>query len=228
MGKRYESREIEGIMVEWEVRPTIGDALEELREAVRPFGARLTIEREKHVRVEGLVPPCAIEQVLAEFGKRVRQARPKQPRDSEKTARALNSAFEYVPVRFSKELSAEELALVGTHHRPPEAKQLLDHKGVDTIVLLVREPGNTFDGNAVMAYAWRAACLGQSGAWVHVGYIQAEHAAALANEWPKEGEDDLAVVARIAVKPLSWDGRRGGNNIRLRVGLGGRRFHNGL
>lgn len=85
----------------------------------------------------------------------------------------------------------EQLTIVGSRYRSHEQQQVLANKSARTLVLLMREPANAADPNAV-------ACLmtkqltergipndTESGfTWVHVGYIPQNTAAKLAPIWP--------------------------------------------
>lgn len=76
-----------------------------------------------------------------------------------------------------------QLTIVGNRYRNSEQQQVLSNKSAGTLVLLMREPGNPKDPNAV-------ACLMTVGTepgiftWRHVGYLPAHVAKELALRWP--------------------------------------------
>lgn len=80
-----------------------------------------------------------------------------------------------------------QLTIVGNRYRNSEQQKVLANKSARTLVLLMREPGNPVDSNAI-------ACLmtkqlnpddSRSGfTWVHVGYLPKNVAEGLAGIWP--------------------------------------------
>lgn len=82
--------------------------------------------------------------------------------------------------------------LVGARHYAPRSLQVLETKRTGMKTLLVAEPDNPVDSNAVMVLAW---CTGKN-EWVHVGYVPAATAKTLRSNWP--GDDRQVVLAEFA------------------------------
>jgi hypothetical protein len=100
--------------------------------------------------------------------------------------------------------------LVGQHYRPKKAQDVLASKRQYNMVLLVAEPTNEADVNAVMVLMWDH----MEKAWHHVGYVRADQAAKLRSCWP---EDDVRKVrvATIMEMPSGFDGHRAGKNLTM-------------
>lgn len=100
--------------------------------------------------------------------------------------------------------------LVGQHFRPKKAQDTLASKKQYNIALLVAEPTNQADVNAVMVLMWNHTEKG----WHHVGYVRADQAAKLRSCWP---EDDVRKVrvATITEMPSGFDGHRTGKNLTM-------------
>lgn len=99
--------------------------------------------------------------------------------------------------------------LVGQHHRTAKDQEVLSWKRPGNMALLVAEPDNPVDLNAVMVLAWNDVTK----SWHHVGYVRATEASALRGKWT--GDFKNAMVARFTSIPRNADGHRGGNNIGL-------------
>lgn len=100
--------------------------------------------------------------------------------------------------------------LVGQHFRPKKAQDTLASKKQYNMALLVAEPTNAADVNAVMVLMWNHTEKG----WHHVGYVRADQAAKLRSRWP---EDDVRKVrvATITEMPSGFDGHRAGKNLTM-------------
>lgn len=100
--------------------------------------------------------------------------------------------------------------LVGQHFRPKKAQDTLASKKQYNMALLVAEPTNPADVNAVMVLMWNHTEKG----WHHVGYVRADQAAKLRSCWP---EDDVRKVrvATITEMPSGFDGHRTGKNLTM-------------
>ena len=100
--------------------------------------------------------------------------------------------------------------LVGQHFRPKKAQDVLASKRQYNMALLVAEPTNPADVNAVMVLMWDHTEKG----WHHVGYVRADQAAKLRSCWP---EDDVRKVrvATITEMPSGFDGHRTGKNLTM-------------
>lgn len=99
--------------------------------------------------------------------------------------------------------------LVGQHYRGKLDQEVLGWKRVGNMALLVAEPDNPVDMNAVMVLMWND----QTKHWHHVGYVRATEAALLRGKWT--GDFKNAMVARLTSIPANPDGHRGGRNIEL-------------
>lgn len=100
--------------------------------------------------------------------------------------------------------------LVGQHYRSKKAQDTLASKKQYNMTLLVAEPTNEADVNAVMVLMWNHTEKG----WHHVGYVRADQAAKLRSCWP---EDDVRKVrvATITEMPSGFDGHRTGKNLTM-------------
>lgn len=103
--------------------------------------------------------------------------------------------------------------LVGQHYRPKKAQDVLASKRQYNMALLVAEPTNQADVNAVMVLMWDHV-VGSAKGWHHVGYVRADQAAKLRSCWP---EDDVRKVrvATITEMPSGFDGHRTGKNLTM-------------
>ena len=77
------------------------------------------------------------------------------------------------------------------------------------MALLVAEPDNPVDMNAIMVLMWND----QTKHWHHVGYVRATQAALLRGKWT--GDYKNVMVARITDIPANADGHRNGRNVEL-------------
>lgn len=73
------------------------------------------------------------------------------------------------------------LSIVGQQYRAEEAQQALRAKKAGNMALLVREPGNTHDPNAVAVLV--AKSEENSWFWTHCGYVERHAAADLTADW---------------------------------------------
>lgn len=103
----------------------------------------------------------------------------------------------------------ERVHLVGQHFRGKLDQEVLGWKRQGNMALLVAEPDNPVDMNAVMVLMWND----QTKHWHHVGYVRATQAALLRGKWT--GDYKNVMVARITDIPSNSDGHRGGRNVEL-------------
>lgn len=99
--------------------------------------------------------------------------------------------------------------VVGQHFRPKRAQNVIGYKKVGNMALLVAEPDNPVDFNAIMVLMWED----ETKSWQHVGYVRATEAALLRSKW--KGDHKHPMVARITHYPSNADGHRGGRNVEL-------------
>lgn len=111
--------------------------------------------------------------------------------------------------QYLQRLYGQKVCLVGQHYRGKLDQEVLGWKREGNMALLVAEPDNPVDMNAVMVLAWND----QTKHWHHVGYVRATEAALLRGKWT--GDHKNAVVARFTSIPQGADGHRGGRNIEL-------------
>ena len=71
--------------------------------------------------------------------------------------------------------------IVGQAYRSQEAQQALKLKRSGNMALLVREPGNSHDSNAIAVLI--AAAEKKGYVWTHCGYVQRHAAADLTADW---------------------------------------------
>jgi hypothetical protein len=80
------------------------------------------------------------------------------------------------------------LKIVGNSYRGAEAQSALRNKNANNRVLVIREPANPHDKNALVVLVARGraglGCASSKYDWVHVGYIPRDVAAQLAPKWP--------------------------------------------
>jgi hypothetical protein len=110
----------------------------------------------------------------------------------------------------SKGLTGQLVNLVGQHYRSKKDQDVLASKKLYNMALLVAEPTNVADVNAVMVLMW----YHKNKAWHHVGYVRADQAARLRSCWP---EDDVRKVrvATIMDMPSGFNGHRTGPNLTM-------------
>ena len=94
----------------------------------------------------------------------------------------------------------DQLTIVGSRYRSLFQQQVLANKSAKTLVLLMREPGNFVDSNAVACLMSKA--LGDfhpdgGFTWTHVGYLPATTAAKLAPIWPERNGLPMVVHATL-------------------------------
>ncbi|UUV44829.1 HIRAN domain containing protein [Rhodobacter phage RcRudolph] len=110
---------------------------------------------------------------------------------------------------YLQRMHGQTVHLVGQHHRSKLDQEVLGWKREGNMALLVAEPDNPVDLNAVMVLVWND----QTKNWHHAGYVRATEAAALRGKWT--GDFKNVMVARITRIPSNPDGHRGGRNIQL-------------
>lgn len=137
------------------------------------------------------------------------QARPApKPKKVKDVAPKAMSTWEFTSGHLQR-VHGQTVNLVGQHHRTKQDQEVLGWKRPGNMVLLVAEPDNPVDLNAVMVLAWNDVTKH----WHHVGYVRATQASALRGKWT--GDFKNALVARFTNIPRNADGHRGGNNIEL-------------
>lgn len=80
-----------------------------------------------------------------------------------------------------------QLTIVGNRYRNSEQQKVLANKSARTLVLLMREPGNPVDPNAIACLMTKQIDSDEPRAgftWVHVGYLPKNVAEGLAGVWP--------------------------------------------
>ncbi len=110
---------------------------------------------------------------------------------------------------YLQRMYGQKVHLVGQHYRGKLDQEVLGWKRSGNMALLVAEPDNPVDFNAVMVLMWND----QTKHWHHVGYVRATEAAVLRGKWT--GDHKNVMVARISEVPSRADGHRGGRNIEL-------------
>ena len=113
----------------------------------------------------------------------------------------------------------KQLVIVGNRYRNSEQQAALNHKSKGTLVLLIREPGNSHDPNAVACLVTQGivdAPVGRDNAftWRHVGYLPKHVAADLASCWPESNGYPMIVQATLRD---SAQYRRNSGNVYLDV-----------
>lgn len=113
----------------------------------------------------------------------------------------------------------KQLTIVGNRYRTTEQQAALSQKTKGTLVLLVREPGNPHDPNAVACLVTQGipeAPPGQQNSfkWRHVGYLPKHVAAKLASCWPESNGYPMVIQATLRD---SAQARRISGNVYLDV-----------
>lgn len=134
-------------------------------------------------------------------------ARPKPKRVKDVAPSAL-STWEF-DTNYLQRMHGISVSLVGQHHRERRDQDVLGYKRVGNMALLVAEPDNQHDLNAVMVLVWDDVAKH----WRHAGYVRATQAASLRGKWT--GDHRNVMVARITSIPANADGHRDGRNIQL-------------
>lgn len=166
------------------------------------------------VKIPAAVEPKAGDYV--EVTLRVKAPPKKAPADIGKLAAPTISAegWDFVTQDYNRNLKDGHTVvnLVGQHYRGAKDQETLAGKKMHNMALLVAEPTNPADLNAVMVLMWDWTAK----VWRHVGYVEADQAAKLRSTWP---EDDVrkVQVATITDMPANFDGHRGGKNLKLTI-----------
>lgn len=150
------------------------------------------------------------ESILSAVAKRARERLLKpapKPRIAD-VAPAAMSTWEFSQEYLAR-VAGTKVNLVGQHYRPKRAQKVLGYKHAGNMALLVAEPDNPMDMNAIMVLMWED----ESKTWQQVGYVRARQAALLRSKW--KGDHRHPMVARITHYPQNSDGHREGNNIEL-------------
>lgn len=141
----------------------------------------------------------------------LRQSRPKPKPAPKRVAQVAPNALSTWDFQSSylQRMYGQTVHLVGQHFREKLDQEVLGWKRQGNMALLVAEPDNPVDFNAVMVLMWND----QTKHWHHVGYVRATEAAVLRGKWT--GDHKNVMVARISTVPSNSDGHRGGRNIEL-------------
>ena len=113
----------------------------------------------------------------------------------------------------------KQLTIVGNRYRTTAQQVALNQKTKGTLVLLVREPGNPADSNAVACLVTQAipeTLPGQQNPfrWCHVGYLPKHVAKGLAPHWPETKGYPMVIHATLRD---SAQMRRNSGNVYLDV-----------
>lgn len=108
----------------------------------------------------------------------------------------------------------QQLTIVGNRYRSHEQQAALSQKTGGTLVLLVREPGNPKDTNAVACLVTQGSGDSSKFKWRHVGYLPKHVAAGLAPHWPET--KGLPMVIQATLRD-SASVRRSSGNVYLTV-----------
>lgn len=133
---------------------------------------------------------------------------------------ALKDPFHTTFIGLMKDaVDYKQLQIVGNRYRTSEQQAALNQKTKGTLVLLVREPGNSHDANAVACLVTQGvpdAPPGQQNPfkWRHVGYLPKHVAAGLAPHWPESNGYPMVVQATLRDSAQS---RRNTGNVYLDV-----------
>ena len=133
---------------------------------------------------------------------------------------ALKDPFHTTFINLLKDaVDYNQLTIVGNRYRTTEQQAALSQKTKGTLVLLVREPGNPHDPNAVACLVTQRivdAPVWQDNAftWRHVGYLSKHVAANLAPCWPESNGYPMVVQA---ILRDSAQARRNSGNVYLDV-----------
>lgn len=100
------------------------------------------------------------------------------------------------------------LKIVGNCYRGAKAQSALRNKNPGNRVLVIREPANPYDENALAVLVARSrsglGCASSKYDWVHVGYIPRDVTAQLAPKWPQV--EGIPVVAEgILTTPPAYE-----------------------
>lgn len=145
------------------------------------------------------------------IGRRGLSERPKVPpkKSVAATAPKALSTWEFQS-KYLQRVAGTKVALVGQHYRTDADREVLGWKRQNNVALLVAEPDNPVDMNAVMVLMWND----KSKHWHHVGYVRATQAALLRGKWTDDCRN--VMVARITNIPSNSDGYRdSGKNVEL-------------
>ena len=98
------------------------------------------------------------------------------------------------------DLTSDDLQVVRSSHRNAAQQSCYRKKHKGSMALLMREPGNKYDSNAVMVLMAGPSERGGF-TWRHVGYLPASTAAKLAPHWFET--NGIPVLLHATVAPLS-------------------------
>lgn len=93
----------------------------------------------------------------------------------------------------------------GNNHRPKEAQSALRNKNRGNRVLMIREPRNAYDPNALAVLVAQTkvslGCASSEYDWVHVGYAPKEIAARAVQHWPSHEGQFLIAEGQLTSAP---------------------------
>lgn len=181
-----------------------------LTEALRRYGKAIGLQPEF---VDAVVDGQGLREMFATGGpvEVKRTAKPKpapKPKRVKDVAPSALSTWEF-DTNYLQRMHGISVSLVGQHHRERRDQDVLGYKRVGNMALLVAEPDNQHDLNAVMVLVWDDVAKH----WRHAGYVRATQAASLRGKWT--GDHRNVMVARITSIPANADGHRDGRNIQL-------------
>lgn len=94
-----------------------------------------------------------------------------------------------------------QLTIVGSRYRTGVEQSVLRSKNKGTMVLLMREPANPNDPNAIACLVSKGNSDGNGFNWFHVGYLPAQTSKSLAPIWPTYAGIPAIVHATLMVNP---------------------------
>ena len=133
---------------------------------------------------------------------------------------ALKDPFHTTFIGLMKDaVDYKQLTIVGNRYRTTEQQAALNQKTKGTLVLLVREPGNPADANAVACLVTQGIAEAPPGQqnpfmWRHVGYLPKHVAKGLAPHWPESNGYPMVIQATLRD---SAQARRNSGNVYLDV-----------
>jgi hypothetical protein len=196
-------------------QPKQGDFVTPQVRLVFPHLSDPRVRPEHRFSVGGFFDEATINRVVGETAAEIarnlgRRAAPKPaPKKTiAQVAPGALSTWEFSSQHLGR-MHGQKVHLVGQHYRGKKDQEVLGWKRVGNMALLVAEPDNPVDLNAVMVLTWND----QTKQWHHAGYVRAIEASALRGRWT--GDYKNVMVARFSDIPANADGHRGGRNIEL-------------
>ena len=179
-------------------RPALGPDESSTELFVNPVLGRRRIVVEGPATVVTPTLARTINKIVADEAKSVAEAERKAT-EAREAARVFNLAPKAMTTwDFSGEyvgrLHGHTCTVVGMRHASELGQATAAYKRVGNMALLVPEPDNKADLNALMVLMWND----EAKSWVHVGYVAAHQAALLRSRWV--GDYRRPAVARISSK----------------------------